>query len=189
MCDIRYFKRAKHAYDTALLVLPHYQADELYIYTAAYNLQQSVELTLKAFLECKGVTVPETHQISKLLRMTEDNGSACIITPWIKENAIQLSEWESNTRYNFDYYLELDFIKKGILEIGDFLEINGLMGEPDPNLTEERKKILLTLIPKNQDNADTFSMNVYFHVFRKQIDKILNKTVTPDMQIDWSGKF
>lgn len=186
MCDIRYFKRARHAYDTAVLVIPQYQADELYIYTAAYHLQQSVEQTLKAFLECKGVTVPETHQISKLLRMTADNGSACIITPWIEENAVQLSEWESNTRYNFDYYLELDFIKKGIAEIGKFLCINGLTNDPDPELTKERKSVLLTLIPKDQKDADNFTMNIYFHVFRKQIDRNLRKTDSPvfDMKID-----
>lgn len=60
MCDIRYFRRAKHNYDNAVLVLQHYQTDELYIIDAACKLQECVEFVLKAFLECKGVTVPET---------------------------------------------------------------------------------------------------------------------------------
>lgn len=40
--------------------------------------------------------------------MTQNNGSVCTVTPWIKEHAQQLTEWESQTRYNFEYYLELN---------------------------------------------------------------------------------
>lgn len=172
MCDIRYFRRAKHNYDNAVLVLKHYQADELYLLDAAYKLQQSVEFVLKAFLECKGVTVPETHQINKLLRMTQDNGSACIITPWVAKNAIQLSEWESNTRYDFDYYLELSFVQEGIAEIGQFLEINGLTDKRDPALTKEVEQELLQKLPKNVIVHDDFELNIYYHIFKKSLSSI-----------------
>ena len=174
MCDIRYFRRAKHNYDNAVLVLKHYKTDELYLLDAAYKLQQSVEFTLKAFLECKGVTVPETQQVNKLLRMTKDNGSACIITPWIAKNAIQLSEWESNTRYNFDYYLELSSVQEGIVEIGHFLEINGLTFEKDPALTKEAEMKLLQKLPKDIVISDVFELNVYYHVFKKSLSIVNN---------------
>lgn len=96
-----------------------------------------MEFTLKAFLECKGVTVPETHQLNKLIRMSKDNGSACIITEWLEKNAIQITEWESQTRYNFDYYLELQQIQEAISEIDKFLSVNGLTDIRDPEITKD----------------------------------------------------
>ena len=58
MCDIRFFKSAYHCYDVAAKLMKYYKQDEMYLNDVAYNLQQCVEKTLKAFLECKGVTIP-----------------------------------------------------------------------------------------------------------------------------------
>lgn len=54
MCDIRYFKSAYHCYDMAANLMKFYKNDEMYLNDVAYNLQQCIEKTLKAFLECKG---------------------------------------------------------------------------------------------------------------------------------------
>ena len=69
MCSIKYFKLAYHNLDVAKSALRDFQQDELYLRELTYNLQQCVEKTLKAFLECVGVTVPQTHKISKLVNM------------------------------------------------------------------------------------------------------------------------
>ena len=80
MCDIRYFRRAFLDYRAAENLLKEPENDEAYMNAVAYHLQQAVEKTLKAFLECVGVTVPNTHDIDKLARMTRDNGSAAVLT-------------------------------------------------------------------------------------------------------------
>lgn len=173
MCDIRYFKAAHHHFVCAQELIKNCSWDEQFINDTAYQLQQCVEFTVKAFLECKGVTVPETHQLAKLFRMCEDNGAACIITEWIQEHAQMLTEWESQTRYNFDYYLELQTVNQAIKEIKVFLEMNGLTYTKDPSLTEAYEQALLALLPKNKRDCDTFSMNIYFHVFKKKLDNKL----------------
>ncbi|MCD8230632.1 MAG: hypothetical protein LUD14_02195 [Clostridiales bacterium] len=58
MCDIRYFKSAYHNYEVAEKLMQYYKSDKLYLNDVAYNLQQCIEKTLKAFSECKGITVP-----------------------------------------------------------------------------------------------------------------------------------
>lgn len=76
------------------------------INNAAYHLQQAVEKVLKASLECVGVTVPNTHKISKLISMTVNNGANLTVTYWIDDHAEMLSEWETETRYNMDFLAE-----------------------------------------------------------------------------------
>lgn len=51
MCDIRYFKNAYNDYRVATDLLRNAEADEFYINTIAYHLQQTVEKTLKGYLE------------------------------------------------------------------------------------------------------------------------------------------
>lgn len=108
MCDIRFFKSAYHCYDVAANLMRYYEQDEMYLNDVAYNLQQCVGKTLKAFLECRGVTIPQTHNIHKLISMSENNGSAVIITDWITQNRYEIEAWESDTRYNFDISLEFE---------------------------------------------------------------------------------
>ena len=120
MCDIRFFKSAYTDYELAVSIFQIPRNDEAFINAVAYHLQQSVEKILKAFLECQGVTVPNTHDIDKLLRMSKDNGSKIILTEWIEEKADTITRWEADTRYNVDYHVEVGKIQKGIEEIGKF---------------------------------------------------------------------
>lgn len=98
MCDIRFFKSAYHCYDVAANLLKYYEQDELYLNDVAYNLRQCIEKTLKAFLECKGVAIPQTHSIHKLISMSEKNGSVVTITDWIIQNQYEIETWEADTR-------------------------------------------------------------------------------------------
>jgi HEPN domain-containing protein len=146
-----------------------YEMDEAFLNDTAYNLQQCVEMTLKAFLECVGVTVPETHQLRKLINMSRDNGSPVIITDWIREHAGEITEWEAETRYNFDYYLELHFVQEGLQEIRKFLDINGLREERLEEITEEIEQQLREKMPKRIEIKDNFELNCYYRVFKKKL--------------------
>lgn len=169
MCDMRYFKLARHKLDVAKLAMEQQKTDELFITDVEYYLQQCVEFTLKAFLECKGVTVPETHQISKLIRMTADNGSACVVSEWIKSHAIELTEWESQSRYNFDYYVELSLLKEGIVEIEQFLIQNGLSDVLASEISADVKEKIKKIVSKNTTIESDFEWNCYYQIFKNRL--------------------
>lgn len=169
MCDVRYFKSAYHCYDAARNLMKFYENDELYLNDVAYNLQQCVEKTLKAFLECKGVTVPQTHSIHKLVAMSQNNGSAVVITEWIEQNQYEIESWESDTRYNFDICLEKKRIAVGLREVKVFLDANDLNYTLNPALTDGVKEQLRKFLPKNLVIRDEFEWNCYYNIFKKRM--------------------
>lgn len=167
MCDIRYFKSAYHCYDVAVHLMKFYEHDEMYLNDVAYNLQQCIEKTLKAFLECKGVTVPQTHNIHKLLSMSRNNGSIVVITDWIEQNSYEIEAWESDTRYNFDISLEVERIQVGLQEIKQFLDINHMSYDLNPELNDSMKEKLRQKLPKDLIIRDYFEWNCYYNIFKK----------------------
>lgn len=169
MCDIRYFKSAYHNYEVAEKLMQYYQSDELYLNDVAYNLQQCIEKMLKAFLECRGVTVPRTHSIRKLTEMSKNNGSAIVITEWIRKNQYEIETWESETSYNFDVCLEADRIQEGLKEVRKFLEINEMSPCLSENITDEVKTELLKMMPENIEIRDEFEWNCYYQIFRRRL--------------------
>lgn len=170
MCDIRYFKSAYHCYDVAANLMRFYKSDEMYLNDVAYNLQQCVEKSLKAFLECKGVTVPQTHSIRKLIAMSRNHGSAVVITDWIEQNQFELETWESDTRYNFDICLEAERIETGLREVKEFLDSNHMGYLLNPDITEEKKSHLRKLFPKALVIRDDFEWNCYYNIFKKKLE-------------------
>lgn len=168
MCDIRYFKAARHNYIVAVKLRQFYQSDEAMVNDIAYNLQQCVEKTLKAFLECVGVTVPNTNSISKLVAMCKNNGSLVKITEWIDDRAYMLETWESETRYNFDFLIEIGKIDQAIDEIGHFLEVNGLSNHLLDGVDEDVKNQIRNYLPENVEPEDELEWNCYYLVLLKR---------------------
>ncbi len=80
--------------------------DEMYLNIVAYHLQQCVEKVLKGALECVGVTVPNTHRISKLLQMVIQNGANLVVAQWLDDHAEMLSEWGAESRYHMYFIVE-----------------------------------------------------------------------------------
>ncbi len=87
MCDVRLFRSARMDYETAAMIWRTPYNDEMILNNAAYHLQQAVEKVLNGALECVGVTVPNTHKISKLIKMIMDNGANLILTDWIDDHS------------------------------------------------------------------------------------------------------
>ncbi|MCD8398939.1 MAG: HEPN domain-containing protein [Lachnospiraceae bacterium] len=170
MCDIRLFRRAWLDYRTAANLLAVPENDEAYMNNVAYHLQQAVEKTLKAFLECVGVTVPNTHDIDKLVRMSENNGSCVTITDWIKEKTDMLTRWETDTRYDIDYCVEKKKVVTGLEEVRQFLEVNGLKKELRDELKEDGiKDQLREFFPKSYEPEDDFEWNCYYQIYKKKL--------------------
>ncbi len=172
MCDIRYFRRAWLDYKAAEVLLEKPQNDEAYMNSVAYHLQQAVEKTLKAFLECVGVTVPNTHDISRLVRMSQNNGSRVVITEWIDDKSDMLTRWETDTRYDIDYCVEKNKVLEGLSEVKHFLDVNGLYDGLREELQDEKtKNCLMSFLPKGYQPSSDFEWNCYYQIYRKKLEK------------------
>ena len=172
MCDIRFFRRAFLDYRAAENLLKIPENDEAYMNAVAYHLQQAVEKALKAFLECVGVTVPNTHDIDRLVRMSRDNGSQAIVTEWVKEKADMLTRWEAETRYDVDYCVEEERVRIGLAEVRHVLELNGLKEELREELRRSgAKEELAAFFPKGYCPASDFQWNCLYQIYRKRMEK------------------
>lgn len=177
MCDIRYLKRAMSTYGTALREFKVGAVDEYTMNTVAYNLQQTVELILKCHLEFVGVTVPSTHDISKLIRMCMCNGAGVVVTEWLDDNSEKLTFWEAQTRYNMDFFVETKKAEKALIEIKSFMDMNYVTKEMV--LTDEQKKSVISMLPKHLQVTDG-DLVLYYSLYRKRLRKMINDTLTAE---------
>lgn len=170
MCDIRLFRSAMMDYETAAMIWRNPYNDEMILNNAAYHLQQTVEKVLKGALECVGGTVPNTHKISKLVKMISDNGANLVITDWIDDHSEMLGEWEAQTRYDMDFLVEKRKLDTAIKEIQYFLSINGIQNELRRELLDTKKKRnLLNCLPENKQACSSFELNCYYIMFQKKL--------------------
>lgn len=171
MCDIRLFRRAYLDYRAAENLLKIPENDEAYMNTVAYHLQQAVEKTLKAFLECVGVTVPNTHDIDKLVRMSKNNGSRAVVTEWVEDKADMLTRWETDTQYDIEYCVEKEKIQIGLTEVKKFLDKNGLKEELRQELKDPAtKERLAVYFPKAYRPENDFDWNCLYQIFHKRME-------------------
>lgn len=156
-------------YETAVMIWRNPYNDEMILNNAAYHLQQAVEKVLKGALECVGVTVPNTHKISKLVKMISDNGANLVITDWIDDHSEMLGEWEAQTRYDMDFLVEKRKLDTAIKEI-KFLAVNGIQNELREELLDsEKRQNLLRCLPENKRECSAFELNCYYIMFRKKL--------------------
>lgn len=170
MCDVRLFRSARMDYETAQILWKTPYNDEMILNNAAYHLQQAVEKVLKGALECAGVTVPNTHKITKLIDMITNNGANLVITEWLDDHSEMLSEWEAETRYNMDFLVEKRKLDKALIEVRNFLEENGIKPELRDELQDAvKKEKLLRCLPEERRCCNDFEMNCYYIMFKKKI--------------------
>lgn len=157
-------------YETAAMIWKHPYHDEMILNNAAYHLQQAVKKMLKGALECVGVTVPNTHKISKLVKMVSDNGANLTISDWVDEHSEMLSEWEAQTRYDMDFLVEKRKLDRAMKEIRVFFEENGIQDELRNELADaDLKEKLLLCLPESKQNCSDFELNCYYIMFKKKI--------------------
>ena len=170
MCDVRLFRSARMDLVTAKTLWKTTWDDEMMLNNAAYHLQQAVEKVLKGALECIGVTVPNTHKITKLLSMITNHGANLVMTEWIDDHSEMLSEWEAETRYNMDFIVEKRKLDKAIEEIDLFFHINGIQKELREELQDEAvREKLLSFLPESRRGCSDFELNCYYIMFRKKL--------------------
>ena len=170
MCDIRLFRSAKMDYETAAMIWRTPYNDEMILNNAAYHLQQAVEKVLKGALECVGITVPNTHKISKLVKMISDHGANLILTDWIDDHSEMLGEWEAQTRYDMDFLVEKRKLDAAMNEIRIFLDVNGIKDELREEFRDAAvKERLLACLPESKRECSDLELNCYYIMFKKKI--------------------
>ena len=171
MCDVRLFRSARMDYETAEMLWKTSWEDEMILNNAAYHLQQAVEKVLKGALECVGVTVPNTHKITKLVSMVINNGANLVITEWIDDHSEMLSEWEVESRYNMDFLVERRKLDRAMEEIQNFFRKNGIQKELREELLDgSRKEKLLSCLPEARRVCSDFELNCYYIMFQKKLE-------------------
>lgn len=157
-------------YETAAMIWKSPYNDEMILNNAAYHLQQAVEKVLKGALECVGVTIPNTHKISKLVKMVSDHGANLVLTDWLDDHSEMLSEWEAQTRYNMDFLVEKRKLDAAMDEIQLFFDLNGMKKELRKELEDDAVKgRLLKCLPENKRDCSDFELNCYYMMFKKKI--------------------
>ena len=171
MCDVRLFRSAKIDLETAKVLWERPYNDDMILNNAAYHLQQAVEKVLKGALECVGVTVPNTHKITRLIDMIVNNGANLIVTEWLDDHSEMLSEWEAETRYNMDFLVEKRKLDRAIREIHMFFKINGIVDELRDELQDVAKREkLLKCLPEDKRKCSEFELNCYYIMFKKRVE-------------------
>lgn len=136
----------------------------------AYMLQQSVERTLKIYLEFVGVTIPKTHDITTLVSISKDNGSKAIITDWLKANAAMLTLWESKGRYEASLFTTLNELRTSVSEVFRFLDINGFTTKRFEEIDDTVLFVLTSKCKYDVDECSDPVLNVLYNVYIRESD-------------------
>lgn len=88
------------------------------------NLPMLVQKVLEVYLLATDI-VPRTCIISDLLRDSDRYNSMCYITPWLRNNAAILSDWEDRRRYDHAYNTTPDELTTTIDGVFEFMDVNG----------------------------------------------------------------
>lgn len=170
MCDIRLFRSARMDYETAKMIWENPYYDEMILNNAAYHLQQAIEKVLRGALECIGVAVPNTHKITKLLKMISDHGASLILTDWIDNHSAMLSEWEAAARYDMDFLVEKRKLDTAMAEVNNFLVANGIRDTLRDELQDpDIQKRLLACLPEAKRACNVFELNCYYIMFQQKL--------------------
>ena len=170
MCDVRLFRSAWMDFQTAQMIWERPYNDETILNNAAYHLQQAVEKVIKGALECAGITVPNTHKITKLIQMVSNHGANLVITEWLDDHSEMLSEWEAESRCNMDFLVEKRKLERAIQEIQVFLTVNGIQMELRPELLDgSKKEKLRQCLPESKRDCSDFELNCYYLMFKKKL--------------------
>lgn len=170
MCDVRLFRSGFLDYQLAKNIWEKPYNDEMYLNNAAYHLQQCVKKITKGALECTGVTVPNTHRLSRLFPMVKNNGANLILTEWLDDHGEMLSEWEAESRYNMDFLVEKQKLERALGEVEKFLKVNGISEELRTELqNDETCQKLLSFLPKDRRDCSNFELNCLYIMFAKKL--------------------
>lgn len=89
--------------DIAELAWSRRNMDDTYVDDACFNIQQSMEMTLKYLIELSGNLYPKSHRIESLISVLDGIGASAPQVDAIRNKAALYSAWEAESRYLDDF--------------------------------------------------------------------------------------
>ena len=139
----RLLSRAKVKLENAENSYKKMDIDDAYVDECCYNLQQTIEMGLKAIVELNGLIIAENHDLRANLNILNNNGIEIPSQQDIRRMASTLYSWETETRYRdsftavFEDVEDARNIAKEVLKYAD-------------NLVEESEEIIMDEIPSRK---------------------------------------
>lgn len=115
--------KAKTNYNVAESLYKVRSDDEGFLNMIAYHLQQATELLIKWQLEEAGILYPRTHDLSALLDLAREKGTAVILDDWVEDHCDMLTVWEARSRYVLNYRVALSKVQKAMVSVRLSLEM------------------------------------------------------------------
>ena len=83
---------------------------------AAYHLQQAAEKLIKIqiYANCSNINNSQlyTHNLERLILYADSSGVELIIPDYIREHSLQITDWDSGSRYDVGFSVRIDTLKK-----------------------------------------------------------------------------
>ena len=117
--------------------------DDAYVDECCYNLQQAIEMGLKAVVELNGLDIAENHDLRANLNVLNKNGIKLEMEKDIRSMASTLYSWETEARYKDSFTAVVD-------DIEDARKIAKNMISYASSLIEEMKEMVIDEIPSKQ---------------------------------------
>lgn len=117
--------------------------DDAYVDECCYNLQQAIEMGLKAVVELNGLDIAENHDLRTNLNVLNKNGIKIEMEKDIRIMASTLYSWETEARYKDSFTAVVD-------DIEDARKIAKNLISYASSLIEEMKEMVIDEIPSKQ---------------------------------------
>lgn len=139
----RLLSRAKVKLENAENSYKKMDIDDAYVDECCYNLQQAIEMGLKAVVELNGLDIAENHDLRANLNVLNKNGIKLEMEKNIRSMASTLYSWETEARYKDSFTAVVD-------DIEDARKIAKNLISYASSLIEEMKEMVIDEIPSKQ---------------------------------------
>ena len=89
-----------------------------------YHLQQAAEKLIKIqiYANCSPVSNSQlyTHNIQRLIVYADSLGFGVVIPDYVREHSLQITEWEVGSRYDVQFSVRIDVLKKALAVIAEW---------------------------------------------------------------------
>ncbi len=91
---------------------------------AAYHLQQAAEKLIKIQIYSNSINVSNsrmyTHNLDRLIQYADSLGFSFDVPAYIRQRAVEISDWEAGSRYDVAFSVRIDVLRKTYDIINDW---------------------------------------------------------------------
>lgn len=104
--------RAEVAFDNAEHNFARIQMDDCYMDACCYNLEQSIEFSLKFLVEMIGQQYAENHDIRANINILNKNGYHVCVEKELRNMASTIYSWETESRYKESFVAVMEDVEE-----------------------------------------------------------------------------